>query len=266
VRKYPLVINDVLNLHRPFLFTLGCQLLGIGIVSPIYYFLYYVLTPMEKFKTSDMRLGRMNFALSVLPTLLLAYYIPVYLMMQWPTLTGRESWLFLWQMSPVWISLGGTLLSTMIPDTTVSDRLNAPTRDLPVIRNTIVILAAFSSIIWIWTCIKAGSLHNILGLFVPEQLPPQTTDFVSFIREFLRVDLLSLFGNAFLWLAYLFWDLKAAGMLRRSWFTLVLYMVTSILALGPGATAGLGWLWREYVLANIVQDNSITEARVSRNE
>jgi hypothetical protein len=92
------------------------------------------------------------------------------------------------------------------------------------------------------------------------------TDFVSFIQEFLRVDQLSLFGNTFLWLVYLFWDLKAAGMLRRSWLTLVLYMATSILALGPGATAGLGWLWREYVLANIMHNNSTTEARVSRNE
>lgn len=260
------MINIVLNQHRPFIFILGCQLLGIGIVSPIYYFLYYVSTPVEKFKTGDMRLGRMNFAFSLLPTLLLAYYIPVYLMMQWPTLTGRESWLFFWQMSPVWISLGGTLLSKMVPDTTISDRLNAPKRDLPIIRNTIVSLAAFSSIIWIWTCINAGSLHGILGLFVPEHLPPQTTDFVSFIREFLRIDQLSLFGNTFLWLGYLFWDLKAARMLQTSWLTLILYMVTSILALGPGATAGLGWLWREYVLANMRHKDAIMEASVSRNE
>jgi hypothetical protein len=260
------VINNVLNPHRPFLFILSSQLLGIGIVSPIYYFLYYVSTPMEKFKSGDMRLGRNNFAFSLLPTLILAYYIPVYLMMQWPTLTGREFWLFFWQMSPVWISLGGTLRSKMVPDATVPDHLNAPKRNLPIIRNTIVILAAFSSIIWIWTRIKAGSLHNFLHLFVPEHLPPQTTNFVSFVREFLRVDQLFLFGNTFLWLVYLFWDLKAARMLQTSWLTLLLYMVTLILALGPGATAGLAWLWREYVLANMRHKDAITEAKADRNE
>jgi hypothetical protein len=76
-------------------------------------------------------------------------------------------------MSPVWILLGGTLLSMMIPDTTVSDRLNVLTRDLPIIRNTNVILSAFLSTIWIWTCINAGSLYNILGLFVLSNFHPK---------------------------------------------------------------------------------------------
>jgi hypothetical protein len=74
-----------------------------------------------------------------------------------------------------------------------------------------------------------------------------------------------MFGNTFLWLGYLFWDLKVAGMLQTRWFVLVLYLVTSTLVLGPGATAGLGWLWREYVLANSRHKDAITEASVGRN-
>jgi hypothetical protein len=234
------------------------QLMGIGVVSPVYYFLSYVYTPIEKFSASDMRLGRRNYALTLLPTVLLLYYAPVYAMLEWPTLPGRESWLFFWQMYPVWISLATALLSMFIPDTTLRDRY-VPNRDLPIIRYTIGVLATISSIVWIWTAMSSPNLHSFLNLFWPKNLPIHAIDFVSFTREFLKFDEISLFGNTFLWLGYFFWDMKHAGMVRTSWFTLVLYLVTSVVVIGPGATAGLGWLWRENVLATKRHKNAITE-------
>jgi len=187
-------------------------------------------------------------------------------MLDWPTLSGREAWLFFWQMCPIWISLTNLLLSSLIPDTTVLDRFKSPNRDLPVIRYTIGTLAAFSSIIWLWTCINSFNLHSILGLFVPETLPIQTTDFIAFTREFLKLDEVSLFGNTFLWLIYLFWDMKFAGMVQTSWPKLLLYLVSSVLILGPGGTAGLGWLWRENIIASTKHKDAITEASVARHD
>jgi hypothetical protein len=187
-------------------------------------------------------------------------------MMNWPTLSGRESWLFLWQMFPIWTSLGCLILSFFIPDSTVSDRFHAPNRDLPVIRYTIGILAVFSSIVWIWTCSTSAKQHGFLSLFLPAMLPAHTTDFVSFTREFFKVDEVSLFSNTFLWLGYLFWDLKHAGMVQASWLRLLFYLSSSVVILGPGATAGMGWLWRENVLASTRHKDAITEASVRRHE
>jgi hypothetical protein len=206
-----------------------------------------------------MRLGRMNYAIVVLPTLILAYYIPAFAMFDWPTLSGRESWLFVWQMFPVWISLIATLMSWFIPDTTVSDRFESPNRDLPVIRYTIGTLSLLSSTVWLATCISAFPQNKISSIFVPDNLPSQATDFVAFTREFLKVDELFLFTNTFLWLAYLFWDLNHAGMLKTGWIRLLLYLVGSIALLGPGATAGVGWLWRENILASKRHRAAVTE-------
>jgi hypothetical protein len=240
-------------------FTLLGQLRGIGVVSSIYYFLYYTSTPISNLKSSDMRLGRMNYALVLLPTLILTYYIPAYAMFYWPTLSGRESWLFLWQMFPVWISLTTRLLSSFIPDTTFTDRFESPNRDLPVIRYTIGTLGTISSTVWILTCIRAMSRTGILGLFIPGSLPSQTSSLAAFTREFLRFDEIFLFGNTFLWLGLLFWDLKYAGMLRTSWIQLLAYLIGSVLVLGPGATAGLGWLWRENILASKRHRDAVTK-------
>jgi hypothetical protein len=242
------------------LFTLLGQLRGIGVVSPIYYFVYYVFLPVEKMQASDMRLGRLNYATVLLPTLVLTYYIPIYAMLDWPTLAGREAWLFLWQMFPVWISLTAALLSVTIPDTTVSDRFESPHRDLPVIRYTVKILAAISSAIWLFTCTSALFQNGIAGIFIPNSLPSKTTNFAAFTREFLKFDEVFFFGNTLLWLGYLFWDLKHAGMLEQTWAWLLVYLLGSVLLLGPGSTAGLGWLWRENILASKRHKGAVTDS------
>ncbi|KAF2664645.1 FAD/NAD(P)-binding domain-containing protein [Microthyrium microscopicum] len=234
----------------PGLFTFLGQLRGVGVISPFYYLLHYISSPVENMQAADMRLGRLNYALVLLPTLLLTHYIPGYAMFHWPTFSGRESWLFLWQMFPVWVYLTAKVLSSFIPDTTLSDRFESPTRDLPVIKYTIGTLAAVSSTVWVFTCTTALLKNGISGVFLPDGLPGQATDFVTFTREYLQFDEIFLFGNTFIWLAYLFWDLKHAGMIKTKWIQLVFYLISSVLVMGPGTTAGLGWLWRETVLAN----------------
>jgi hypothetical protein len=222
---------------------------------------------MENLKASDMRLGRVNYALILLPTLILTYYIPAFGMFYWPTLAGREWWLFIWQMSPVWISFTAMLLSKFIPDTTVSDRFESPNRDMPVIQYTIGSLTTVSATGWLFTCISSILRNELLDVFIPGSLPSQTTNFAAFTREFLKVDEIFLFGNTFLWLGYLFWDLKHAGMLKTNWIRLLGYLVGSVLLLGPGATAGLGWLWRENILVHkrhrdaVTQDNLMESTR-----
>jgi len=193
--------------------------------------------------------------------MILVYYIPAFAMFEWPTLPGRQAWLFFWQMFPVWISLTTWFLTALIPDTTFSDRFN-PNRDLSIIRYTIGSLAAISSAVWIWTLTESAKQHNILTIFTPQSLPIHTTNYIDFTREFLRIDQISLFANTFLWLAYLFWDMKHAGMVQTSWFALTVYFASSLLVLGPGTTAGLGWLWRENTLATTRHKDAITESSV----
>ncbi|KAH7175113.1 uncharacterized protein B0J16DRAFT_349566, partial [Fusarium flagelliforme] len=72
-----------------------------------------------------------------------------------------------------------------------------------------------------------------------------------------------LFTATFIWLAYLFWDIKHAGMLQTNWLKIYTYAACTIVMLGPGATAGLGWLWREDVITNKRHKAAVTEVTAS---
>ncbi|RDI87660.1 hypothetical protein Vi05172_g2254 [Venturia inaequalis] len=244
----------------PTLFLLLGQWRYIGVISPIYYFLTYITSPIENFKTRDMRLGRLNFALVLLPTMVFTYYLPMMVMLFWPSFEGRELGLWIWQMFPIWLALGTRALGSLVRDTTVVDRFEGPERDVPVIRYTIGTLATASSLVWGWTAFRALSTGGLWSLFIPRMLPAHTTALATFTRELLKFDEMFLFGSTFLWLGMLFWDLKFAGMLLRvSWVKLVVYLIGSVLVLGPGATAGLGWLWREEVLVGRKHKDAVVE-------
>jgi hypothetical protein len=237
---------------------MAAQLRGIGVISWLYYFLYYIYTPIDKFKSVDMRLGRRNFAVILLPALALSYYLPTYAMLDWRDFAIREKILFVWQLFPIWFAALCWLLPKFIKDTTDEDKFTAPTSDLPIIETAMGILISLSAASWIRTALKAGTALKFYGLFIPSQLTLNTQDFTTFTSDFFKVDELGLFFATFLWLGYLFWDLKSAGMVEESWLNLVAHLVGATIVMGPGATSGMGWMWRERVLATVRHKDAIT--------
>ncbi|KAF9766742.1 hypothetical protein IL306_000815 [Fusarium sp. DS 682] len=254
--------NALTPAQLPSLFTLLGQVRGIGVLSPLYYALHYVSSPIENFKATDMRLTKMNYTLSILPAMILTYYVPFYGMMFSPTPLGRQSWLFVWQMFPIWIAITTFILSNVFPNTMMHDRINAPKRDLPLMRLTIGTLVGFSACVWIWAWSTAS--YGGEAIFFAFILPLATSDLTAFMREFLKFDETFLFAATFIWLGCLFWDMKHAGMLQVSWLKIAIYATCTIVMFGPGAAAGLGWLWREEIITNRRHKAAITEATATK--
>ncbi|KAH7207801.1 uncharacterized protein BKA55DRAFT_586548 [Fusarium redolens] len=254
--------NALTPAQIPSLFTLLGQVRGIGILSPLYYILHYVSSPIENFKATDMRLTRMNHTLGILPVMILTYYIPFYAMMFWPTPLGRQSWLFVWKMFPIWIAITTFILSNAFSDTMMHDRINAPKRDLPVIRFTIGTLVGLSACVWIWAWSTAP--YGGAAIFFPSILPLATSDLTAFMREFLKFDEAFLFTATFIWLGCLFWDMKHAGMLQTNWLKISTYATCTVVMFGPGAAAGLGWLWREDIITNKRHKAAVTKVTATK--
>lgn len=89
--------------------------------------------------------------------------------------------------------------------------------------------------------------YSVLEIFTPDITGANTGD--EYIRLFLQFDEIFCMVAGFLWLLYLFGDLKKAGMVGDSWAIIILKGVATFMIAGPGATIGMGWLWREKVLA-----------------
>ncbi|KAK3349693.1 FAD binding domain protein [Lasiosphaeria hispida] len=247
----------------PFFFALASQFIGVGVISPLYYLLHYIASPIENFKASDMRLTRISYTKSILPAVLLVHYLPIYSAFYCASFPARIAWISLWQLFPVWLSLlASPLLSRLFADTTPHDRIHNAERDLPTIRATVGLLALHSAAAWVLTFLTTAGLSASAMLAL--MMPPATlyqgqADLVTLSGEFLRLDSAFLFGNTFLWLAYLFWDIKHAGMLRLSWVWIMLLAAVAVVGLGPGAAVGLGWLWREELLAKRRHRAAVTE-------
>lgn len=68
-------------------------------------------------------------------------------------------------------------------------------------------------------------------------------------------------GACFLWLLYLFGDLKKAGMFNQSLLNVVAASAVTLVLGGPGVTVGLIWLWREHILATKWHKNAIVPSK-----
>ena len=68
------------NLTSPIIFGLAAQLRGIGVVGQFYYFMHYICSQISNFKAADMRLTILSYTRSVLPAMIIGFYIVAKLM------------------------------------------------------------------------------------------------------------------------------------------------------------------------------------------
>lgn len=222
---------------------------GIAIFVPIYYFAYYILTPISTFDASDRRLTNLSYTKTILPVLLATHYATFMDAYLSPVRSHRQAAGFLWELFPVWLSLAqaGLARKFLQPSTLKQDRLNNVTRDLPTIRTTILGLCAVSTAVWQYTVwCSEDSLGNI---FIPIRSSVQGQTFEQLFAEFLKWDQVFFAIPNLFWIILLFADLRAAGLIHAGWLKISFSALGLIIAGGNGTMLGLMWLYREEVLA-----------------
>ncbi|CAO2653295.1 Nn.00g027060.m01.CDS01 [Neocucurbitaria sp. VM-36] len=231
----------------PLLLGYNMQFFGIGTLMALYCFAHYIQSPIENFRARDLRLTDMGYTATVLPVLILTHYIPNFgAFLSFIDPETRHKWEWIWQPFPIFTSILQIVLKkTIMPNTVEKDRLHNVNADLPTINFTILSLCAISAGTWLYTI--ARSPFSMVTLFMPNFAATQTGD--EYIRLFLQLDQHFSFGACFIWLLYLFGDMKKAGMVADSWLSIILKGVATMALAGPGVTIGLGWLWRERILA-----------------
>ncbi|KAJ8117535.1 hypothetical protein OPT61_g1299 [Boeremia exigua] len=231
----------------PILLGYNMQFFGVGVLMGLWCWVHYIQTPIENFRARDMRLTNLSYTASVLPVMLLTYYLPHFVSFSaWVDPQTRHVANWIWQPFAIWITiLQYALKKTVMPDTVKEDRIKNPFRDLPVIKYTVYTLCSISVATWWYTLYNAP--FSPATLFVPDVAAMKSPD--EFIRLFLQFDEIFSFGAGLLWLLYLFGDLKRADMMDSSWFSIAVKGLVALVLAGPGATFGLGWWWREQLLA-----------------
>ncbi|KAK0616172.1 hypothetical protein B0T14DRAFT_497478 [Immersiella caudata] len=274
-----------LYLQHPSILALTGQLIGLGVVAPLYAFLYLTASPSSSYSLPST-------TTPVLPALILGYYIPTLLTFFSPDLPDRQAFLSIWQLFPVYISLAYhtiASLSTTPKDDVISTRppsSNASTasdsdsepeldsdgapplpslaklnRDVLLMRITIGVPTLLGALSWMFTLIQARG--EITRIFIPSGTPSSgLPSLTAFSAQFLRWDWVSVFGAMALWMGWVYVS-EGSGVQPQGYLPRVLKggsaavgwagMLTAAggigLGFGPGAMLGVGWWWREEVRA-----------------
>ncbi|KAI1144246.1 hypothetical protein F5Y05DRAFT_22319 [Hypoxylon sp. FL0543] len=222
----------------PTIFSLAGQLLGLGAVAPIFYFLCFVFGPtaseLARSPVKDRAIHAEDIGL-LFPIVLLLHTAEVFAMFLAPEPSTRHFWTWAWQLTPLWIGMAHYLVSAimkaLLPKPVI---LNLP-------KYPFFLLLGFISA-GVWLYVLAFSPYSLRTIFIPA--PEAQSEFIAHVRKALQTDHLASFGSSFLWLLYSFFDLSSTRPLGNEWlYTIAMLPVVGAIA-GPGAAFAFGWYLR----------------------
>lgn len=226
------------------------QTLGAGLVYPVYFFLHYIQSPLEKYHAADNRLTQMGPVKTILPTIAISYIVPT-LGMFFATGLANRQWIngVFWQAFPIYSALVHRLLSrTCVKDTTDEDKVSNHRADMPYLRNVYAVTGIASALAYLY--VRFRSPVPLFDVFFKGTAEPKAAlSLVQGIARFLRYDQISTFGAGTIWTLLSFKDLKREKKIETSWTRIIGIFTGTTLLAGPGAAMAVMWAWREEALA-----------------
>jgi hypothetical protein len=220
---------------------------GVTTFANIWFFLHYTKSPIEIFGALDQRLLQMNYAKTLLPTIVFGTIIPALTVIAYPEAELSKNLDVLWPILPIALNVIHRLFASFIPDSTPFDRLYRVKADLPWLRQAVTTVALISA-----------ALFSYLRFTGTNPVLPSTGSVQNYQKALggvLGVEL-----GSFLWMVFLFKDLKKARMIQTNWVMLLVGYVLSATIIGSGATMLLAWLWREQTIATKRHWAAVTKA------
>jgi hypothetical protein len=241
-----------LTLDRPTILEQLYQIIGIGFLAPIYYFLHYVQSPLENYAAADQRMTKIGKAEIIIPTVFISYVVPTVVMFVAPGLTTRQ-WVngLFFQPFPLWAALVQYGLSKCVTDTTDTDKVVKPEADMPYLRRAYAFAAVSSACVYFYVYSSAWrSSISLLDIFFKDITIPSTMQpWLIGAAKVLRYDHLWSMGSGALWTFLSLKDLKAADMVQSGWGRILGIFAATTLVAGPGTAMTVMWAWREEALA-----------------
>lgn len=251
--------GNAFNIARfPLAWAILSAIFGSGVIAPCYFFSHYICSTVEKFAASDMRLTNIAYTRTILPLNLVgigAAFL-VYYSAYSPSLAIGQ-WKWAWTaVAPLVMSAVPSLLvkARLTKITMHADSMSNQTRDLPYTRWCIYTLSIICGVTWMANLSKTllAGTSSFAGL-----LSGQYTS----LGNGLEWNSFGLVVSAIFWLGLLINDMKRAGMIGTGWVK-VIGMGLALGALGgPAVVVGLGFMWREEILATKRERHAITREK-----
>lgn len=230
------------------------QIMSIAKTAPVYCLIDYLQSPLSNILVGERGNVRTSAAKALLPSFILGYYLLLWASFLVPDLALKQRINALWQLFPVLILL--LHRAFMLIGSKCADGSKVRSRDdnkqsVFYVRLTILTLAAISGISFLYVRFSVPESSSLTEMFIPK-LSDYSSPVESFslgIARLLRYDEIFSLGTGILWILLSLRDLQLYG-IPIPWVKVVGLLLSTTWFLGPGTAFGLGWLWREELLAD----------------
>ncbi|KAF2870210.1 hypothetical protein BDV95DRAFT_595748 [Massariosphaeria phaeospora] len=231
--------------YFPGVFGLLGQLIPAGVMFPFFYFLCVLFCPpAPSARDRAARKIALGDAWVFLPAVVGFHTLPVLGMFFAASYEDRHYWTWFWQLYPVRVFFayvvvkgGAKMLALRRRGLDVSYQKSVTLLVAPMI--------AVSAATWIY--VLSSSPYSLRERAWPAAVAEET--FAMRMRRILQCDALFMFAGTFAWLGYLLGEMWSARLIDAKQVAgFVAVGIASLGAVGPGATVGVLWLWREAFL------------------
>ncbi|RDH29023.1 hypothetical protein BDQ94DRAFT_162426 [Aspergillus welwitschiae] len=200
------------------------------------------ISPAAKFTAPDRRSTQGSYTRSLIPCLILCYYIPGFWMLYKDSgVHSHLGWKFV--LLSTLFRLSHVQIASLLRRTTVKELIKTPDADMPYMRisyYTCGLLSGAMSIIW-----RALASRSLCAGSLPiSQVLYQATSSIHIDHHGMTGYVCGL-----TWLLFEYKDMKLAKVISLSWSCLILMGTLVTLVFGPAAALMLGWGLREEYLA-----------------
>lgn len=216
------------------------QMIPIGLTVPLWFFFYLVSTPKTRLQApGSMGISPVH-AAAVLPTIVLAYYIPHFAAFLHEDLNARHWWMWIWQLYPVW----GSLLFYIFSQVLAPVVSGLPSRK--IVQVTLVALSTVNVGIKWYT--DAKSDFTAYDTFVPKFLLEKPEDAVVAMMTILQYDYICVFAGVILWLLRSLSETEGSDKGRMMIILVFLGLLSVFGVISVGTVTLIAWEIREKMM------------------
>lgn len=222
----------------------------LGAATPVYLYLFYALSPLNKYSTASARHIDWAGMVAALPSLFIAFLLPLGISLFYHDLGVRHLANWYWQIFPITGSILLFVLSNVIKPFVANHQIEAVPRRNKTSLNFLGGVMATISAASYWFMLLSSPLPAS-ELFIPKYFLELPEDALTATLTLFQYDYIIAAASVLLWLASHFGDLKSAGVCQLSWIRILLSSIAIGCIGGPGVLIWVGWLTRENLMAKI---------------
>lgn len=245
----------MLTSHSPSIWLALAQLLGLGLIMPLYVLAFYRSSGSTAYWMPAERSVPERLSKATLPALALGFLAPSALLAAPMASPAAQEYaqpiIAFWQVTPVLTSWLAEVVAKYLvrpsaegKQRAVEDYSGLDVAGLNRLYNAVFLVAGGTHAAVLLAVVWLAKL-SVVGIFIPRQTATPVASIVEGVGIFIKYDLLLTVAATIVWCVINLVEMRRVGIIGGSTLKRVGWLLAGCVAVGPGAVLVALWKWRE---------------------